>query len=93
MDKSTFLRVDFELLTHSSTLGDGVDLPYSEELKNALNLVSNATEIEVKRRHTFARNMWLADMYQKIRENNGNTQVIMKLLNEIADYEKPGNKK
>jgi hypothetical protein len=90
MDKPTFINVDFELLTHSSYLGEGAHLPYSDELKEALQLVSSACHDEVKRREKEVRENWLIQKYHQLKElfnKKHDGQEARKILNEIADYE------
>lgn len=89
MEKPTLIQVRFEELTRSDYLGEGVTLPYTDELKEALQVVQTACQAQVDKSKKEIRNEWLARKWHELRQlMDSDGQKAIEILNEIADYEK-----
>lgn len=78
-----FIQVDFEHLTCSGSLGDGVTLPHSDELQRALEIVYDACDREARRRQGVVEEEFLLEKRTQMEKEPAN---ISKILHEILNY-------
>lgn len=84
------ITVNFQSMCRSNILGEGVTLPTSPELEQAILVINKACSDEVKRREEYFIEEFLLSKAKEIDYNQGCRHTFRKILREIYDQGKKG---